>query len=416
MQFSAFSPKQSLAMNWWMQPKHRKKDAIICDGAIRSGKTLSMSIGFVSWAMTNFSGHDFALCGKTVTALKRNVMNPLLAALGSLGFICLEKVSRNFVEITLSGQTNRFYLFGGKDEASASLIQGITLSGVMLDEVALMPRSFVEQALARCSVTGSKLWFNCNPDHPGHWFYREWIKKLEQKNALYLHFTMRDNRSLSKEIRERYERLYAGVFYDRFILGKWIASSGLIYPMFQTDTHVVDTLPHCTRYVISADYGTVNPASFGLWGQSGTQWVRLAEYYFDARREGYSKTDEEHYEGLCALAGDLEIDCVTIDPSAASFITCIQRHERFRVVPAKNEVLAGIQRVSEALKQHQLLFHKSCRDCLREFSLYCWSERSGGDTPIKEHDHAMDDVRYFVNTILQGANADPFFVASLQRR
>lgn len=219
-------------MCWWSQRRYSGYDAIICDGAVRSGKTLSMSIGFVSWAMSTFRGGSFALCGKTVTALKRNVMTPLVQLLGSLGFTCLERVSKNYADISLAGITNRFYLFGGRDESSAALIQGMTLCGVFLDEVALMPRSFVEQAVARCSVTGSRLWFNCNPDHPYHWFYREWICKAAEKNALYLHFTMADNPSLSAAVRRRYERLYTGAFYERFVLGKWTAADGQIYPMF----------------------------------------------------------------------------------------------------------------------------------------------------------------------------------------
>lgn len=188
--FQTFSPHQRLAMSWWSNPDTRHYDAIICDGAVRSGKTLSMSIGFISWVMSNFRGGSFALCGKTITSLKRNVMTPLLQLLGNLGFTCLECAIKNYVDITLSHVTNRFYLFGGKDESSAALIQVMTLCGVFLDEVALMPRSFVEQALARCSVTGSRLWFNCNPGSSTYWFYQEWIRKAHEKYALYVHFTM----------------------------------------------------------------------------------------------------------------------------------------------------------------------------------------------------------------------------------
>ena len=300
-----FSPQQKLAMSWWSRKPYCDYDAIICDGAVRSGKTLAMSIGFVSWAMTCFQNGSFALCGKTITSLKRNVMTPLLELLGSLGFTCLERVSRNYVDISLSGRTNRFYLFGGRDESSAALIQGMTLCGVFLDEVALMPRSFVEQALARCSVTGSRLWFNCNPDNPNHWFYREWIRKTKEKHALYLHFTMADNPSLSKRVRQRYERMYSGAFYDRFVLGKWTAADGLVYPMFTPERHVVPSAPPCDRYWISCDYGTVNPSSFGLWGHCDGTWYRLEEYYYDARAEGERRTDEEHYAALEQLAAGL---------------------------------------------------------------------------------------------------------------
>lgn len=415
MEFKPFSRKQSLAAGWWSRRETSGYDAIICDGAVRSGKTTAMSLGFVSWAMTTFTRQSFAICGRTVTALRRNVVVPLVEMLGNLGFTCIEKLSKNYIDISMQGRCNRFYLFGGKDESSAALIQGITLGGIFLDEVALMPRSFVEQAIARCSVSGSRLWFNCNPDHPYHWFYREWICKAAEKNALYLHFTMEDNLSLTPRIRARYRRLYAGVFYDRFILGKWTASSGLVYPMFRKDAHLFTEPPACSRFVVSCDYGTVNPTSMGLWGESGGIWYRLGEYYYASRQTGISRTDEEHYTALEQLCSGRTIDCVVIDPSAASFMECIRRHGRFRVIPAKNDVLSGIRRVSDALKSGRIRIHTSCKDCIREFSLYQWNEKAGGDVPLKEHDHAMDDLRYFVSTILAKEEKSPFFVASLTR-
>ena len=139
----------------------------------------------------------------------------------------------------------------------------MTLGGVLLDEVALMPRSFVEQALARCSLEGSRFWFNCNPEHPQHWFHEEWVLKAKEKNCLYLHFTMRDNPSLTPAILKRYETLYSGAFYERFVEGKWVAAQGLVYPMF--GSHLVAEPPQdCGSYYLSCDYGTVNPFSCGL--------------------------------------------------------------------------------------------------------------------------------------------------------
>lgn len=264
--FHSFSPKQMMVLNWWCEnSKHKTYDAIICDGAVRSGKTLCMSLSFILWSFYRFSDCSFAICGKTISSLRRNVITPLIPVLKDLGFTVKETKSANVILIQKGKITNRFYLFGGKDESSASLIQGITLCGVLLDEVALMPRSFVEQALARCSVNGSKLWFNCNPENPRHWFYTEWIKKADSKNCLYLHFLMDDNPSLSQKIKNRYKSLYSGAFYERFVLGKWVAVDGLVYPFFSEKEHVTDTLPEiCNQYYISCDYGTVNPASFGL--------------------------------------------------------------------------------------------------------------------------------------------------------
>ncbi len=349
-----------------------------------------------------------------MTSLRRNIITPILPVLRRLGFDCREKLSQHLVEIEYSGRRNRFYLFGGKDEGSAALIQGMTLGGVLLDEVALMPRSFVEQALARCSLDGSKLWFNCNPDTPLHWFYEEWIKKSGEKNCLYLHFTMDDNPSLTPAIKRRYESLYSGAFYDRFVLGKWVAAQGLVYPFFSRSVHVAEPAGIPLRYFISCDYGTVNPSSFGLWGEYGGRWYRLSEYYFDSRREGEQRTDEEHYAALEQLAGDLNIEAVIADPSAASFLECIRRHGRFRAVPAKNDVIDGIRRVSDALKERRILFSQSCTDCLREFSLYRWDNTAARDAPRKEYDHAMDDVRYFVSTVL-AHEENGFFALAMSR-
>lgn len=416
MRIERLSQKQLLTMNWWLSRKHSRYDAVICDGAVRSGKTMSMFIGFVIWAESSFDGSSFAICGKTVTSLRRNVITPLIPLLREIGMTCTEKVSRNYIDISCFGRTNRFYLFGGRDEGSASLIQGMTLSGVFFDEVALMPRSFVEQALARCSVSGSKMWFNCNPDNPSHWFYNEWIRKADSKNALYIHFTMDDNPALSEKVKNRYKRLYSGAFYDRFVLGKWTASEGIVYPMFDVKKHVFAEIPaDCERYIISCDYGTVNPSSFGLWGLSGGVWYRISEYYYASKREGSSRTDEEHYTALDQLAGGRKIDKIILDPSASSFIECIKRHGKYRTVKADNDVVTGIRRVSTALKEGRLKFHESCRDIIREFSLYRWADKAGTDAPVKDNDHAMDDMRYFVSEIFGENTGNEMFAISVAR-
>jgi PBSX family phage terminase large subunit len=420
MRFERFSPKQLSVLTWWCpQSPHRERDALICDGAVRSGKTVCLSLSFALWAMAAYNGAAFALCGKTITALRRNVVAPLMENLPELGISCALKASRNLLELGMDGRKNIFYLFGGRDEGSAALIQGVTLAGVLFDEVALMPRSFVEQALARCSVEGSRFWFNCNPEYPGHWFYTEWIQKAEERNALYLHFTMKDNPSLSQAMLRRYRKLYSGVFYRRYVKGEWVRTQGAVYPMFSREEHVVSEIPACSRYVISCDYGTVNPASFGLWGQSGGVWYRAREYYYDSRREGAQKTDEEYAAALEALAGDLPIEAVVADPSAASFIQCVRRRGKYRVVPAKNAVTDGIRMVAGALKSGRLKFHEGCADCIREFELYRWEDgangSSRGDIPRKENDHAMDDMRYFAQYALGDGDAGGFWALSAER-
>lgn len=400
MNFKPFSKKQLAVLCWWSpKSKHCKKDAIICDGAVRSGKSLCMFVSFILWSMYSFNNASFAICGKTTSGVKRNIISPMSPVLKQLGFKTEFILSKGILKVEKNKIKNTYYIFGGKDESSASLIQGMTLSGVMFDEVALMPRSFVEQAIARCSVENSKFWFNCNPENPAHWFYREWIKKYNEKNALYMHFTMKDNASLSAKMISRYEKLYSGAFYERFVLGKWVAAEGLVYPFFndQCKSEFVD---NCKKYYISCDYGTVNPSSFGLWGYKDGIWYRLREYYYDSKKHGFQKTDEEYYAELERLAKDKNITAVICDPSAASFITCIKRHAKFRVIPAKNDVIDGIRRVSDVLKNGQIKICNECVDAIREFSLYRWDENTPKDAVKKENDHAMDDIRYFVSTVI----------------
>lgn len=415
---AAFSPKQRRVLRWWGRASpDRDRDAIICDGAVRSGKTMCLGLSFVLWAMGRFQKQQFALCGKTTESVRRNLLPSVLPLLEELGFSWEEKVSRNKLILRLGRRENTFYLFGGKDEGSAALIQGVTLAGVLLDEVALMPRSFVEQACARCSVTGAKFWFSCNPEGPAHWFYREWILKSEERNALHLRFFMEDNPALSQETMERYRRAFQGAFYRRFVLGEWTAAEGLVYDFFDAD--MVQDVPggEAERWCISCDYGTVNPTSLGLWGKFGAAWYRVKEYYYDAREKKQQQTDQEYAQRLRELAGDREIEAVVADPSAASFLEVLRR-EGWNVRKAKNDVLSGIRMTADALKNGDIVICSPCADAVREFGSYCWDLAAGDHDKVKKQfDHAMDEIRYFVATVVepekQGAGG--FFAGFVER-
>ncbi|KAF5064994.1 Terminase-like family protein [anaerobic digester metagenome] len=403
MEAVRFSDKQRRALRWW-QTDGRRYDAVICDGAVRSGKTFSMGLSFFLWAMSSFDGQQFGVCGKTILSLRRNVLQEIVPVLRKLGMTCTEKRSENLVVVCSGKRRNRFCLFGGKDESSAALIQGSTFAGVLLDEAALMPQSFVEQACARCSVAGSKLWLDCNPEGPNHWFYREWICKAREKRALYLHFTMADNPVLTEEIRARYETCYSGIFYRRFVLGEWVAAQGLIYDFFERETFCAAAPKgEMERWRVSVDYGTANPASFGLWGLRGGVWYRVEEYYYNSRMEGRQKTDEEYVEDMRKLIGERKVETVVADPSAASFITAL-RQAGFSVEKADNNVLDGIRTTADALKSGKIVICEGCEDCLREMEGYCW-ESGNRDAPKKENDHAMDDLRYFAMSIAKPQGA-----------
>jgi len=245
-----------------------------------------MGTSFFLWAMTCFQGQRFGLCAPTINAVRRNLLAQVRPMITSLGFQWEERMSRNEITIRGAGRENMFYLYGGRNEGSAALIQGVTLAGVLLDDVALMPRSFVEQACARCSITGGKLWFSCNPAGPEHWFYKEWICGAEEKNACYLRFAMEDNPGLTDRVRKRYARMFQGVFYRRYVLGEWVAAQGLVYDFFDPATVEEAPAGPFQRWRISCDYGIRNPASFGLWGEKDGVWDRVREYYYDAVAQG----------------------------------------------------------------------------------------------------------------------------------
>lgn len=310
-------------------------------------------------------------------------------------------------------------------------IQGITLAGVFFDEVALMPESFVNQATGRCSVKGSKFWFNCNPDGPYHWFKVNWIdkatgylgkeqvKKIRQKakvegkdpglkELLYLHFTMDDNLSLDEEVKARYRSMYIGVFFKRYILGLWAAAEGVIYDMFDEARHVLDIkdffqlLINGNRYV-SCDYGTQNATVFLLWnkGRDGV-WYCIREYYYSGRDKGKQKTDSEYADDLKKWLDGTKIKAIIVDPSAASFIAEL-RKRGYKVLKANNDVLDGIRLVGMLLNLELLKFASSCTETIKEFASYIWDEKAlerGEDKPVKQHDHSCDAVRYFVSTVL----------------
>ena len=399
--FQPFSRKQKQILTWWL-PESGVSDAdgIIADGAIRSGKTVCMSLAFVQWSMHSFNGQNFGMCGKTVGSFRRNVLSVLKQMLPARGYTIRDRRTDNLVVISRGSTENYYYIFGGKDEGSQDLVQGITLAGILLDEIALMPESFVNQATGRCSVDGSKFWCNCNPAGPEHWFKKQWIDEQKKRNLLYLHFTMEDNLSLSEQIRARYRAMYTGIFYRRYILGQWCLAEGLVYE-FDPEKHVTDDLPEWGEWYISCDYGTLNPFSAGLWCVRDGVAVRVSEFYHSGREKQYQLTDEEYYLEIEKLAGDRDIRHVVVDPSAASFITCIRSHGRFSVRKAKNDVMYGIRLTAMMLQTGVIKIGADCKDAIREFGLYHWDDKGEVDKPVKENDHAMDDIRYFCATVMR---------------
>ena len=407
--FIAFSVKQKKILTWWTDKSpYKDYNGIIADGAIRAGKTVPMALSFVFWAMDTFHGHNFAMCGKSIGSFHRNVWSWLKPALIVRKYKIKEVRSGEDKHILISykGKINKFYIFGGKDEASQSLIQGITLAGILFDEVALMPESFVNQGTGRCSVDNAKFWFNCNPDAPLHWFKVNWIEKAKEKKLFHLHFMMDDNPSLSEAVKEKYKSMYFGVFFKRFILGLWVIAEGAIYDMWSDDENLFDdeTMPLGLKYIarrsIAIDYGTTNPMVFlDIWDDGKTCW-QVNEYYYDSKEKGRQKTDSEYADDLVKFIGEDMPDDIILDPSAASFKAEL-RQRGYRVKDADNDVRDGIRVVSTMLGLRLYKVHKRCKMTRYEVTSYVWDDKArerGEEKPLKIKDHTCDAKRYFCKT------------------
>lgn len=394
-QFKPFSKKQLKILTWWNYSSPvRHMDGIIADGAIRSGKTLSMSLSFVFWAMKEFDGQNFAMCGKTIGSLRRNVIVLLKRMLASRGYIVRDYRTDNLLEIEFDGHANYFYMFGGKDERSQDLIQGITLAGVFFDEVALMPESFVNQATGRCSEPGSKFWFNCNPQGPSHWFKQIWIDEAKKgnNNLIYLHFTMNDNLSLTEEIKQRYLSMYSGVFFSRYIEGEWCVAEGQIYTGFDKERHVwnrdqleeylkVNSIAFLT---IGVDFGGSASASvFTLvaFTKNYKKCIVLDEYYdqdnfsADHLKEAWIKYAgmwKKMYPKLSAAFMDsAEQLLIKSFRQATPQVAC--RNAR------KSEISDRITATVQLMSTDKLVIMENCKNLIKAFESAVWDERYPDD-------------------------------------
>jgi PBSX family phage terminase large subunit len=405
-----FSIKQKMILTWWIKgvSPYADKAVFICDGAVRSGKTLLMSLSYVLWVMDTFQFERCGMAGKTIGSFRRNVLFTLKIILRLRGYKVQEHRTESYITISRGGVENYFFIFGGKDEASQDLVQGFTSCGFFFDEVALMPESFVNQAVARCSVEGRKLWFNCNPDGPFHWFKLEWIDNVEEKNGWRLRFSLEDNPSLSPETIRFYRSMFKGVFFKRFILGLWVVAEGVIYDMFSELNEYEDgegpdySLYH--RRYFSIDYGTTNPCVFLEIVEQGGIYYQENERYYDSKKEGRQKDDSEHVDDLLEFIADKPYAACMVDPSAASFKVTARR-KGIRIKDADNDVLDGIRLVASlfALARYKINKQK-CPMTRQELGSYIWDDKArlrGVEQPKKENDHAMDAMRYFCKTVVK---------------
>ena len=413
MKIDNLSPKQLQIYRFAMQDDCHD---LICHGSIRSGKTMCMSTAFVMWAMDNFDRTNFGICGKTVKSAIRNIIEPLLKITSWNKYYKLSfNRSDNLLIVKSNKKTNYFYVFGGKDEQSQDLIQGITLSGLLLDEVALMPESFVNQAIARTvSEKHAKRFYNCNPENPNHFFYQDFILKAKERNIMVLHFQLEDNPLFDDKQIESIKNMYTGAFYDRYILGRWVKAEGLVFPDYERclydpdDEHIQQVLNRNqgTEWFIGCDYGTLNPFVYLKVCVDHREQIAYfdCEWYFNGREHSVQKTDSDYRNDLEEFTSNDDISDVVVDPSASSFITELRNRSGFHVTPAKNDVLDGIRMTQRLMYDGKIKISKRCKNLIRELGLYSWDDRKAKDTVIKEDDHSPDAMRYIVYTTLKRMN------------
>lgn len=387
-----YTKKQRQLLELWKRKKLCRINLL--EGSVSSGKTWVSLVLWGFWVATMPADKLYLMCGKSLTTLKRNCLIPLEELFGRSNF----QFSTSAKEAYLFGR--RILLEGANDARSESKIRGLTLQGAYCDELTLFPKDFFVMLLSRLRVPGAKLIATTNPDSPEHWLKKEYIDRRAELDMLVVRFLLDDNTTLDPQYVTAVKAEYTGVFYNRFILGEWCLAEGIVYPQFDRTQHVRQLDSPQGKWYISVDYGTLNAFSAGLWCYDGKQAYRAAEWYYSGRAQRRQLTNTQYLKHIQALAGGRNIEAVVVDPSAASFITEL-RQAGFTVRKGKNDVVDGIRRVSTALQQGKLLLSPACQDCIREFSLYRWDEKAAEDRPIKENDHAMDDVRYFVNTVLR---------------
>lgn len=377
-------------------------------GATRSGKTYLDFKWVIPLRIRERAGKDglAVILGVTKSTIERNVLEPMRNIYGDelVGTISSDNTAWIFGE--------KCYCLGAEKVSQVSKIRGASIKYCYGDEVADWSEEVFALLKSRLDKEYSCFDGTYNPQYPNHW-----LKKFLDSDADIFSqvYTIDDNPFLPPSFVENLKKEYAGtVFYDRYILGKWTLAEGLVYPMFG-DSCIVQDIPDTGDYYISIDYGTHNPFSAGLWCVTKTEAVRIGEYYYCGREERKEKTPEEYYSEVKRLAGGRDIKCLIVDPSADAFIATVKKHHEFKVRGAVNDVLPGIQTTAEMIASGKVKIHESCEDAIREFGLYRWDEKAESDRVVKENDHAMDEVRYMVMTVLKKHFKEHRFLPELAR-
>lgn len=373
----------------------------IWEGAVRSSKTWASLYRWIRYCGDkNTPTEDLLIVGRTERAVSRNIIKPMQLLLGN----------DNCRWYPGKGECYVFdrccHVVGASDERAEGKIRGMTAGGALGDELTLWPESFFTMLLSRLSPDNSKFFGATNPDNPYHYLKKNYIDREAELDMQVFSFQLDDNPFLSKKFKENLKKEYRGLWYKRFVEGLWVMAEGAVYDFFNEDEHVIIRPPAPAKsYVVGVDYGTSNPTCFILFGLNYDCHPKIwaeREYYHDSQASGRQKDDAEYAEDFVKFVGNTPVDCVIMDPSAASFKAALKKKGMFMVRDADNDVLNGIRTQSRLLASGEYKVCDKCEHTKMDYGAYLWDKNAmkrGEDKPIKQHDHTKDVERYVLQTL-----------------
>jgi hypothetical protein len=398
-------------------------------GAVSGGKTIASLFAFLFAILRVPKGEMIVVVGRTIHTIERNVLAPLQS------FRLFGPVSRLTVHTAGASSAmilgRRVELIGASNVSAVGRIQGGSFRLVYVDEATLLPEPFWDMLVTR--LRPGHLIATTNPASRNHWLRRKWILRAEDHDLIAFHFTMHDNPSLAPEYIARMMRSFVGLFFERFILGKWTTAEGAIYSMFNPAEHVIpweDLPPIRTLLAAGMDHGTRNPTSVVLLGitderddrgRPTPRLVAIDEWRYDSRepdkltgQEGKRLTNAEQSALIRPWLADrdriprtnegwgltVRPGFLFVDPAAADMREQLSR-DRMPNSAADHAVEQGISDVMTLLGQGRLLITDRCAGILEEITEYVWDPKKsdeGEDYPLMVNDHSLDALRYAVRS------------------
>lgn len=378
----------------------------LAEGSVRASKTYAALVRWLTFVADDAPARgSLLMVGKSRDSLYRNMIEPLEVEPSLAAFAPFVHYRQGAPVARIFGRN--VHMMGAADAKAETKIRGMTLAGVMVDEVTTMPREFFRQLLARLSVPGSQMFATTNPDAPRHWLRTEYLNRLgELPDWRVWHFTMEDNPALSDEYKASLRREYSGVWFKRYILGLWVAAEGAIYDMWDGDRHVVrpDQVPVISRIIsVGLDYGTTHRTRAYLIGVGDHPVTGPALYVLDEFAPGTATVGQHVQMFKTWLEESIYTapDIIAVDPAAAAV-----RQEMFqqglRPMRAHNAVVSGIQVVASLLASgHLYVVGERCPELVDGLPGYLWDSKAAerGETkPVKQDDDEADALRYAIYT------------------